>query len=105
MIRMKVKWRLHELMLVTGIALLTIGKLMALDIDRMHYLLPQVGSVLLLYLAYLAMNLGIIRLGVMGATKKPRRWLRIGLAFSGIFVLSYILGPVVNFIPYYVQGF
>ena len=90
-------------MLVTGIALLTIGKLMALDIDRMHYLLPQVGSVLLLYLAYLAMNLGIIRLGVMGATKKPRRWLRIGLAFSGIFVLSYILGPVVNFIPYYVS--
>src|SRR6185437_15264958 len=90
---MKVKWRAHERLLVSSMTVLGIGALTAQYFSRPHLLLPQAGSLLLLYLAYMALNFAVQPAG---------RWLRIVGVLTQLFALSYILGPVVNFISFYV---
>jgi len=98
---MKVKWRAHERLLVTSMTILGIGIITAKYFARPHFLLPQTGSLLLLYLAYLALNFGLIPMAVKAAVKPSGRWLRIAGMLTQFFLLSYILGPVVNFISFY----
>jgi hypothetical protein len=98
---MKVKWRAHERLLVTCMTLLSTGILAVQYFSRPHFLLPQAGSLLLVYAGYLWLNFGIIPMAVKAATHPARRWLRVIGVFAQLFVLTYILGPVVNFISFY----
>jgi hypothetical protein len=99
---MKVKWRAHEYLLVTSMTILGAGILTAQFFTRPHSLLPKAGSLLLLYLAYLALNFWIVPMAVKAAAQPAGRWRRIAGALTQVVMLSYILGPVVNWIPYYV---
>jgi hypothetical protein len=92
---------MHERLLITGITLLSAGMLSAQYFTRPHFLLPKIGSVLLLYLAYLALNFWIAPMAVKAALQPAGRWLRIAGAVTQVAILSYILGPVVNWIDYY----
>ena len=92
---------MHERLLITGITLLGGGMLSAKYFTRPHFLLPRVGSLLLLYLAYLALNFWIVPMAAKAALQPAGRWLRIAAVLTQVAIVSYILGPVTNWIGYY----
>jgi two-component system LytT family sensor kinase len=121
---MKVKWQQHGIILATLLALILIGCYIgnAFDLTASHaaqllqrypqqsatlshikfILLPQVGSVLLLYGCYIWINLGIVPM-FRNALNKDGAQLFIRLA-GGVFqllVICFLLGPVVNIISFY----
>jgi hypothetical protein len=98
---MKVKWREYERLLVTAMTLLGIGILTVQHFTQPHVLLPQAGSLLLLYLAYSAINFAVVPMMVKAAVQPAGRWPRLAGALTLFFALSYILGPVINFISFY----
>lgn len=100
--QMKVKWREHERLLVTSMTILSIGKVTAQYFTLLHSLLPKAGSLLLLYLAYLALNFWNVPMAVKAVVQPAGRWRHIAGTLTQVVMLSYILGPVVNWIPYYV---
>ncbi|HVY74382.1 MAG TPA: histidine kinase [Puia sp.] len=99
---MKVKWRLHELILVTCIIILTIGKAFRSQPGINLNFLAQAGSLILLYLAWLFLNRVMVPMAVASVKQNPGRWLRIFGVLVQFFALTYILGPGVNFISFYV---
>jgi hypothetical protein len=107
---MKVKWRLHERMLVTWMAVLVIAVSLArgsgkdgLPGNQISFLVSYAValSALVLYGAYWWLNLLVIPMGVKAVKIKSYRWLRIiGVLFQFLF-LGYLLGPGVNFASFY----
>jgi len=105
---MKVKWRADERLLITGFVFLSVISFIVKVFDRrqepydaQHYLLPQAGSLLLLFGAYLWLNLLIIPMTVEAVTSIAGRWRRITSVCFEVLLLVYMLGPVVNYISFY----
>jgi hypothetical protein len=104
---MKVRWPEHEAVLVgiTGTAL--IGKYVYDMLNRPHIslgfvaqvLLPQIGAVLLLYLAYFWLNRRI----VPALLVKPKGLLTVVWVIVQVLLIAYLLGPVINFAAYYLD--
>jgi two-component system, LytTR family, sensor kinase len=122
---MKVKWQQHGIILATLLALILIGCYIgnAFDLTASHaahllkrfpqqsatlshikvILLPQIGSVVLLYGCYIWINLGIIPL-LRRAILNQNGMGLFGKLAVGIFqlaVISFLLGPVVNIVSFY----
>jgi hypothetical protein len=104
---MKVKWRAHERLLVTGLVFLSVavfaGQLFPIGnrLYNLQHFLPQAGSLLSLYLAYLWINLLIVPMSRKAVTQAPNRWLRITVSVFQVLLLAYLTGPGVNFISFY----
>jgi two-component system LytT family sensor kinase len=112
---MKVKWREHEIILVTMLLVLLAGhdiqaavrsSAVPLNWAGGPVLLPQIGSLLLLYGCYLWINLGImpgLRRKVLDQAGMP---LLRTLLFAGlqICVICFLLGPGVNFASFYINS-
>ncbi len=122
---MKVKWQQHGLILATLLALILIGcyvanafNITALQAEQLQkqfqnnnltanyikaILLPQIGSILLLYVCYIWINKGIIpplRHAVLN--KRGTRLLtRVAGAALQLVAICFLLGPVVNIISFY----
>lgn len=119
---MKVRWREHEAVLISMIAAFFIAGYIAQIVQQpaqqialahaipssvkagihLNYysrvLLPQIGSVLVLLLAY-----GFINRAVVPALLKPGGlWVgKILLAVFQLLVVAYIIGPGINFLSFY----
>jgi hypothetical protein len=98
---MKAKWRTHERLLVTSVTIISIAVIIVNFFSQPKTWLPQAGSMLLIYLGYLWINFGIIPIIVKAAIQLTHRWVRIAAALVQFLMLSYILGPVINFISFY----
>jgi hypothetical protein len=81
--------------------LLSIGIMTAQYFTRPHLLLPLAGSLLLVYAGYLWLNFGIVPMAVKAVSQSAWRWPRIFGATMQFLAVSYVLGPVVNFISFY----
>lgn len=111
---MNVKWREHEIILITMLLVLFVGhdiqaavRLSASPANpvRGAVLLPQIGSLFLLYGCYLWINLGILpvlRRKVLDPAGMP---LLRTLFFAGLQlgVICFLLGPGVNFASFYIN--
>ncbi len=122
---MKVKWQQHGIILATLLALILIGCYIGntFDLTASHaanllqrfpqqsatlshikvILLPQIGSVLLLYGCYIWINLGIIPLLRRAILNKNGTVLftRLAVGIFQLAVISFLLGPVVNIVSFY----
>lgn len=121
---MKIRWREHEMGLVSGIALFTIlgyiwkmAWLRPSQTDHIrgvflknnvpynyfnHILLPQIGCILIVWLCYIWIN----RLIIPSIIKHARRMPFIILwAIVQLFIITYIIGPGINFISFYAGPF
>jgi len=117
---MKTRWREHEAVLITIIALIIIaGYIRALvvmspeqmsairaafaqhDVSFNYFtriLLPQIGCIIILWLAYRWINKGIIR----QLTNSGKNYaVTLLMAVLQLLVICYVLGPGINFISYY----
>jgi len=98
---MEVKWRAHERLLVMSMTLISIVVLSINHVSEPRTLLPQAGSLLLVCLGYLWINFWIVPMAVKAVIRPAGRWPRIAGVLTQLFALSYILGPVINFISFY----
>ena len=121
---MKIRWREHEISLVSGIALFAIAgyiwemlKLTPSHMDHIHeafiknntsfnyfsrILLPQIGCIVLLWLCYMWINRFVIPI----ITKpKSKSAFIILLAAIQLFIIPFIIGPGINFISFYAVPF
>jgi hypothetical protein len=111
---MNVKWREHGVILVSMLLVLFAGHDIQVAVragssgavsNGRPVLLPQIGSLLLLYGCYLWINLGIVpalRRKVLG--QRGASLLR-GLLLAGLqlIVICFLLGPGVNFASFYIN--
>jgi two-component system LytT family sensor kinase len=103
---MKIRWREHEAALITITTAILIGKYMY-DMFRMSglglnkiagILMPQIATAILLWLAYFWVNRTIIP---TFANKKSR--VQITWAVFQLFLVAYLIGPVINFASFYLH--
>lgn len=117
---MKIRWREHEMSLISGIALIDIAgylwkmlRLTPLQMDHIHQafiknnvpfnyfsriLLPQIGCIVLLWLCYTWVNRFVVPALTRRASKSPVRILWAALQLA---IIAYIIGPGINFISFY----
>ncbi len=112
---MKARWREHEMVLISMIAAILICgyvteairllsfKSNALTNSSSHFftqvLLPQIGSVLILWLSYLWMNRLIVSI-VNSQRTSVLKYLGVALQ---LFFISYLIGPATNMASYYIN--
>jgi len=121
---MKIRWREHEIILASGIALFAIKgyiwKMLRLTPSEMNHiheafiknhiqfnyfsriLLPQIGCIVLLWLCYMWINRFIIPAITRRSSRLP--FIILG-AIAQLFIISYIIGPGINFISFYAVPF
>lgn len=117
---MKIRWREHEMSLISGIALIDIAgylwKMLRLtpwqtahiqeafiknNIPFNYFsriLVPQIGCIVLLWLCYRWVNRFVVPVITHPASKSP---IRIAWAVLQLLIISYIVGPGINFISFY----
>jgi two-component system LytT family sensor kinase len=104
---MKIRWREHEQLLVSLSTAILIGKYVY-DIFRLpeikldyltSVLAPQIASVMLIWLCYFWLN----RIVIPGIVAGKRLLLKIPLALLQVLLIAYLLGPVLNFISFYLN--
>lgn len=105
---MKIRWREHEAVLMNITAAILICKYV-FDAAQMsgpvtmiliNTLIPRIATVILVWLCYFWVNR--IILPELFA-EKLRTW-EITLAILQVFIIAYILGPLVNFASYYIKS-
>jgi two-component system LytT family sensor kinase len=100
---MKIRWREHEAVLISIIAATLMGKyifdMLGMPGFRFDMLIPQLLTVVMLWLSYFWVNRSIIP-GLMDG--QNRVW-KISLAISQLFLVAYLLGPVINFASFYLK--
>ena len=105
---MKIRWPEHEAVLVRITATALTGKYVYDMFHTSHFnleyisriLLPQLITILLMYLAYVWLNRRIVPV----ILSKNKNLLRVGWAVVQLLLIAYILGPVLNFAAYYLAG-
>lgn len=105
---MKIRWREHEAVLINITAAVLICKY-GFDTIRLSAftasyftgtLIPQIGTVVLAWVCYFWMN----RIVIPGLTTAKRGITRILFAILQVFIIAYLLGPVINFASFYLNA-
>jgi two-component system LytT family sensor kinase len=105
---MKIRWREHEAVLISITTAILIGKYIY-DLFRVSgfglykltgILIPEIATVILLWLSYLWLNRIIIP-GLLSGKNIKRKI--IG-AFIQVFLIAYLIGPIINFASFYLKG-
>jgi two-component system LytT family sensor kinase len=105
---MKIRWSEHEAVLVRITATALTGKyvydmihMSSFSVDYIcRILLPQLITILLLYLAYVWLNRRIVPL----ILSKIRNLPTAAWAILQLLLLAYLLGPILNFAAYFLMG-